>query len=245
MPQSRPCTIYERFGVTSPANEGIRPGGLKLTERAVTHCRFEPQAPILDMGCGNGATVQYLRSAHNLWAIGIDASHILAVESRKRSASCPLVIGDAGRSPFRDGAFDGLFLECTLSLMSDQNAVLAECHRVLRPGGAIVISDVHVRNPINAADLRKLPPASCLRGATEAEASQAKALAAGFEIELWEDHSDLLKDFAVRIIWTLGSMSAFWGLAGHDEIDPDVVEEIARRSRPGYHLLIGRKTTIL
>ena len=67
MSQSTSGTIYEHFGITETANEGIRPGGLKLTEGAVEFCRFAPQSPILDIGCGNGATVHYLQTFHDLW----------------------------------------------------------------------------------------------------------------------------------------------------------------------------------
>lgn len=66
MPQSSPRTIYDRFGITEMADDGIRPGGLRLTERALEFCRFPAQVPVLDVGCGNGATVHYLRTVHNL-----------------------------------------------------------------------------------------------------------------------------------------------------------------------------------
>ena len=242
MPQPMPGTIYERFGVTAIADEGIRPGGLKLTERALEFCRFGRQSPVLDVGCGNGATVHFLRTVHDLWAVGIDASSVLAGEARKRSASPPLVIGTAGRLPFSDNVFRGVFLECTLSLMSNRREVLGECHRVIRPAGKLVITDVHVRNPDGLAGLANLPQTSCLRGAEDPNVVQDRVRAAGFEIELWEDHSDLLKEFVMRIVWTMGSMNAFWGFAGDRVAEAGAVEEAVRDARPGYHLLIGHKT---
>jgi arsenite methyltransferase len=240
MRQSSPGTIYEHFGVTETANEGIRPGGLKLTERAMEFCRFAPQLTILDIGCGNGATVHYLQTIHNLWAIGIDTSSVLVGEARKRQAS-PLLMGTADRLPFGDSVFDGIFLECTLSLIKDSRNALAECRRVLRAGGKLVINDVYVRNPAGLAGLRKLPPTSCLRGAKVQSELKEEVRISGFEIELWEDHSYLLKDFAVKIVWTMGSMKAFWGLAGNQAKESGALEEAVRHARPGYHLLIGSK----
>jgi arsenite methyltransferase len=242
MPQSKPGTIYERFGITAMADEGIRPGGFKLTERALEFCRFGRQSPVLDVGCGNGATVHLLRTVHDLWAVGMDASSVLAGEARKRGASFPLVIGTAGRLPFSDTAFRGVFLECTLSLTSNHREVLGECHRVIQTGGKLVITDVHVRNPDGLAGLANQPPTSCLRGAQEPNVVRNQVRAAGFEIELWEDHSDLLKEFVMRIVWTMGSMNAFWGLGGDRVADAGAMEEAVRHSRPGYHLLIGHKT---
>lgn len=223
------------------AHEGIRPGGLHLTERAVEFCGFASQSRVLDVGSGNGATVGYLQAVHDLQAVGLDASALLAGEARRRRPLAPLVIGTAGRLPFCDHAFDGLFLECTLSLTSDSLSILTECHRVIREGGAIIITDVNVRNPDVLAGLRKLPRTSCLQGAEAPSAVQGNVRAAGFEIELWEDHSDLLKDFAIRMIWTMGSMRAFWGFAGDGIVESDAFEEAVRHSRPGYHLLVGRK----
>ena len=242
MPQSEPSNIYERFGVTAMADEGIRPGGLKLTARALDFCRFPPRSAVLDVGCGNGVTVDYLRTEHDLWAFGIDASHVLAAIAQRRRIPIPLAIGTAEKLPFPDNAFDGLFLECTLSLLKDRNAVLAECHRVVRTGGKIVVTDVHVRNPAGLAGLGKLPSTSCLRGAEVRSVLQDRVHAAGFEIELWEDHSELLKEFAIEIVWTMGSMGAFWGLAGDQGINRDVIGDVIRRARPGYHMLIGQKT---
>ena len=31
-----------------------------------------------------------------------------------------------------------------------------------------------------------------------------------FKIDLWEDHSDLLKQFAVQLVFSYGSMNQFW-----------------------------------
>jgi SAM-dependent methyltransferase len=195
------------------------------------------------VGCGNGATVHYLQTVHDLWVIGVDTSTILVGEALKRQAS-PLLIGTADRLPFGDNVFDGIFLECTLSLMKNSRKILAECHRVIRTGGRIIISDVYVRNPAGLAGLRKLPPTSCLRGAKVQSELTDEVRISGFEIELWEDHSDLLKDFAVKIVWTLGSMSAFWGLAGNQVTESGVMEETVRHARPGYHLLIGSKLDV-
>ena len=153
-------------------------------------------------------------------------------------------MGTADRLPFGDNVFNGVFLECTLSLMNDSLKVLSECHRVLRIGGKLVINDVYVRNPSGLAGLRELPPTSCLRGAKVQSELKEEVRISGFEIELWEDHSDLLKDFAVKIVWTMGSMSAFWGLAGDQVTESGALEEAVQHARPGYHLLIGWKQDV-
>ncbi len=67
---------------------------------------------------------------------------------------------------------------------------------------------------------------------------------AGFDIELWEDHSRVLRDFAVRVVWSLGSMADFWGLAEDCDCDPEEIEEAVQNARPGYGLLIGTKARL-
>lgn len=234
-------TVYENLGVSPLTREGIRPGGLRLTERAVEFCGFERDARILDIGSGNGATIHYLRTAHDLVAIGLDYSPALAREAMRRCEDAPVSVGAGNRLPFGDGVFDGIFMECSLSLMSGRCEVLGECHRVTRSDGLIVVSDVQVGSPSALDNVRASLGKSCLATAGTAWEAQDLVEDAGFQIELWEDHSRLLRDFAVRIIWELGSMSAFWGWNADDRLAPGSIEEAVRRSNPGYFLLIGRK----
>jgi demethylmenaquinone methyltransferase/2-methoxy-6-polyprenyl-1,4-benzoquinol methylase len=62
--------------------------------------------------------------------------------------------GDARRLPFADSSFDGVFMSFTLELFDsvDRATVLAECRRVLRPGGrlAIVSMSTSRRTPMRA-----------------------------------------------------------------------------------------------
>ena len=47
--------------------------------------------------------------------------------------------------------------------------------------------------------------------------------ATGYELLVWEDHSPLLKQLAAQLIWTYGSLDAFWsavaGPAAEDALD--------------------------
>ena len=52
----------------------FRPGGLDLTRRLAECCAFSCQSKIVDIGCGTGVTVEYLRSRYNVNAVGVDLS---------------------------------------------------------------------------------------------------------------------------------------------------------------------------
>jgi SAM-dependent methyltransferase len=94
----------------------------------------------LDVGCGTGGMLQAL-AGHGTW-VGLDAEPLALDFSRKRGLT-RLVTGSTGALPFRSGTFDAcLCLDVLYHRAVDSEAVaLAECHRVLAPGGLLVVTD--------------------------------------------------------------------------------------------------------
>lgn len=242
MVEANHLTLYERLGESLSATEGIRPGGLELTERALSFCRFAPGSSILDIGCGNGVTAEFIERVFGLRAVGVDSSVVQLREARRRNSSVCVIRASGTNLPFSRDRFDGAILECVLSLIQDHRAALDECNRILKPGGRIVLSDVYARKPEGIPRLRDLPLRCCLGGATSLDELKECVVSAGFDIELVEDHSDRLKDFAVQMVWRFGSMSGFWRLAGGGAENFDGIGESIREARPGYCLIIGRKS---
>ncbi|MEJ2718290.1 MAG: methyltransferase domain-containing protein [Deltaproteobacteria bacterium] len=237
-------TVYEHLGATRLAADGIRPGGLALTTRALSYCLFAPGSRLLDIGCGSGVTLHHLHSVHRLVAVGIDPSPQLVAEARRKNPSLPVIRGGGGNLPFCGESFDGAILECTLSLMENPVGALDECRRVLRHGGRIILSDLYARNPAGIPGLRSLSEHCCLRGALDPHELERSLLSAGFEIDLWEDHSDLLKQFAFQFIWTYGSLDNLWVAASQSTSEGEEVRTSVRESRPGYFLLVGHRKTL-
>src|SRR5512132_2072125 len=63
---------------------------------------------------------------------------------RQTSQGCPdYRLGDLAHLPFDDGAFDLAVCALALSHLPDPAPAIAELARVLRPGGALVVSDLH------------------------------------------------------------------------------------------------------
>jgi arsenite methyltransferase len=225
--------------VTGPA---IRPGGFDLTDRGLARGHLPPGTRVLDVGCGTGACVDHLRSRHGLKAAGVDLSAVLLKEGSLNHCGSPLVRGRAEHLPTADDAFGAVVCECMLSLCPHPLAVLHEIRRVLQPGGFLILTDVYARVPGDGDWIGRVSVHCCLQGAVDRATVESRVADAGLDLELWEDHTPLLKQLAAQLIWTYGSLDAFWFVLGR----PDAIENVhpegsACGSRPGYYQVIARK----
>jgi SAM-dependent methyltransferase len=99
-------------------------------------------ARALDVGCGPGTYLSLLRVEHpRVRAVGLDLSPGMA---REASRHAPAIVGDAARLPLAAGAMDRVLAPHMLYHCPDIPAAIAEVHRVLRPGGALVaVTNAH------------------------------------------------------------------------------------------------------
>lgn len=111
---------------------------------------------VLELGFGTGKLLATLRD-HGLRAVGIELSpamHVQAMRTLARpapvhAADVPRVRGTALQLPFADGSFDVVASTFPAPYVLAPET-LAECARVLRPGGRLVIVGLWMRlDPIN------------------------------------------------------------------------------------------------
>ena len=76
-----------------PTAEILHPGGLALTAKAAKYCSFRTGALVLDVGCGAGASIDFLHDASGLTAVGIDPDIMSLKQGMSRNAALPLVRG--------------------------------------------------------------------------------------------------------------------------------------------------------
>ncbi|MBW2240512.1 MAG: class I SAM-dependent methyltransferase [Deltaproteobacteria bacterium] len=98
---------------------------------------------VLDLGCGAGhaAGAIHERGVPDVW--GLDPSPYLLQHAARSYPEIRFVQGVAEETEFPDERFDGLcacFLFHELPPRAIEGA-LAECHRILRPGGKLVITE--------------------------------------------------------------------------------------------------------
>jgi SAM-dependent methyltransferase len=102
--------------------------------KALRQCTFA--APVLEIGCGNGRFASLLLPRVE-WGIDLNPRQIAKCAERN-GLYAHLAPMDARALKFADGAFATVFANCVMEHIPDLDLVLAECRRVLRPGGALI-----------------------------------------------------------------------------------------------------------
>lgn len=106
-----------------------------LAEGVLEWLDAQPGEYILDLGCGDGQLTQRLKDtgAH---VLGVDASAEMVAAARARGVEAEQAPAES--LPFRDATFDAVFSNAVLHWVRGQDAMMAQVHRVLKPGGRFV-----------------------------------------------------------------------------------------------------------
>ena len=113
------------------------------------HFPLEPNARVLDLGCGNGRhTLEAARYAARV--VGLDfsrddlnAARYMLADLKRRGeikGHVDLVLGDAQNLPFKDGAFDHALCTEVFEHIPDDRRGIAEFERVTKPGAPVAVS---------------------------------------------------------------------------------------------------------
>jgi SAM-dependent methyltransferase len=107
----------------------------KLAGGVVEWLNAQPGERILDLGCGDGQLTAQLASS-GADVTGIDASLAMIEAARARGVTAQHA--PAEKLPFPAASFDAVFSNAALHWVRGQDAMMAEVHRVLKPGGRFV-----------------------------------------------------------------------------------------------------------
>jgi len=97
---------------------------------------------VLDLGCGDCELVQYLADTYGQQVTGIDISGESFPdyqEIAKAGKNVRCIHKDAANLEFLYGTLDAVIMMWALHEMKNPQAVLHEAHRVLRPGGEVLV----------------------------------------------------------------------------------------------------------
>ncbi len=112
---------------------------------------------VLDAGCGPGYLLEAL-ARRGFQVSGMDGSEgmLQSAESRLRAArpEFPFTLkqGDIERLPFDEARFDLVLSTGVIEYLEGDAKVLRDMHRVLRPGGFLILPVTNRWSPVNAFD---------------------------------------------------------------------------------------------
>ncbi len=122
--------------------------GLEATEELADLLTVAPDDHILDIGCGIGGPARYIAQRFGARITGIDLTAEFCDVARHLTAALGLADrvdfkqGDALAMPFADASFAGAYSMNVSMNIADKAGFYGEIHRVLRPGGWLVLSEV-------------------------------------------------------------------------------------------------------
>ncbi|GAB3665286.1 class I SAM-dependent methyltransferase [Halopiger thermotolerans] len=146
------------------------PGIPALRRRAAAACRLEPGDTVVEMGCGTGANLPYLRErvGPEGTVVGLDFTGPVLERARELTAeydNVHVVRGDATRPPFGaaslenagvdGGDIDALLATFVVGMLGDPAGVVDDWCDLVGPGGRVVLanaarSDAWYAPPVNA-----------------------------------------------------------------------------------------------
>lgn len=115
----------------------------RLVRSKLSDILDDPESIVLDVACGTGDLSIELLSHSKGKVVGTDFCRpMLSVAAKKTSAAdmdIPYVEGDAMKLGFADNVFDAVTIAFGLRNLANFQDGLAEFHRVLKPGGRLVV----------------------------------------------------------------------------------------------------------
>ncbi|MBK9738188.1 MAG: demethylmenaquinone methyltransferase [Actinobacteria bacterium] len=195
--------VAERYDLT---NDVLALGQTRRWRSAVVAAVDpKPGERILDLAAGTGtSSVPFARAGAIV--VPTDFSLGMLRVGKERQPSLPFVAGDGMHLPFRDESFDAATISFGLRNINDRWAGLRELHRVVRPGGRLVVCEFShpswapFRTVYTEYLMKALPPVA-RRTSSNPEAYVYLAES----IRAWPDQQALAADIATcgwgRVQW--------------------------------------------
>jgi phosphoethanolamine N-methyltransferase len=124
------------------------PGGLTgFREMLLPGMPLRPGARVLDVGSGLGGAAFHLAGEYRVEVVGVDLAEVMVSLATERAAArdparrVRFLHADVFSDELAEHSFDIVYSRDVLLYEADKPAVFARCARLLKPGGALVVSD--------------------------------------------------------------------------------------------------------
>jgi ubiquinone/menaquinone biosynthesis C-methylase UbiE len=253
-PQRSPMQVPETWDTVAPGYaEEAQKHAEHYSREALRRVPIESGARVLDIATGPG-TLAFLAAETAAHVVAVDFSPGMIDElvARARATGVSNVEGrvmDARNLEVPDGSFDVVYCMFAFMFFPDRAKVFSECHRVLRPGGHLMIG---TWAPIDRRPLMKLgfdamaealpsapppqkgdlqSPAECVREMTDAGFSDVESLP--FSASWLVESAEQYVGFMERSGAPLAMLRKKFGPDAWEEIQRKLVDGVRSRLPQG------------
>ena len=137
-------------------------GGLEAVDILAEKAGIDASTRVLDVCSGMGGPARYLAHRLGCRVTGLDITESRHEAAMRLTALVGLEhlvdfrLGNALDMPFADATFDVVIGQEAFAHVPDKPRLIAECARVVRPGGIIAFTDILRREALSAAEFERL-----------------------------------------------------------------------------------------
>ena len=103
---------------------------------------------VLDVGCGTGTVLSYLRENRKIVGYGLDISENMIAIAKEKNPGFSFTTGNSAKLPYADETMDVMMACMAYHHFPDQVTFRQEALRVLKPGGILYICDPRFPMPV-------------------------------------------------------------------------------------------------
>ena len=183
---------HVHHGLWLRGDESREEAVLQMVDLVAAQAQIRPGSRVCDIGCGYGATARVLAErGAEVTGMTISPAQFAIATSRSAGGNPNFLLGDWLTNELPSEAFDAAYAIESSEHMSDKSMFFSQAHRVLRPGGRLVVCAwLAAERPSVRAEQWLLEPI-CREGRMPhlGSVSDYEGLArdAGFTLESFED----------------------------------------------------------
>jgi 2-polyprenyl-3-methyl-5-hydroxy-6-metoxy-1,4-benzoquinol methylase len=136
----------------------LAPSRRAFVDAQVFYLPSKKQGRLLDVGCGNGQVLSWM-AALGWQSEGIDTDPVAVGVANAKGLTVHQ--GTLQSQQFATGSFDGVVMNHVIEHVHDPLSLMKECHRILKPGGRLIVVTPNIRSwghRIYKRDWRGLEP---------------------------------------------------------------------------------------